>query len=354
MEQVAATAVAYANQEASTSNADMLASAQQLQLDAIHFLQNVPATLLNNPSYIDAKIANLKRSLGQDNSEGSVIDAVRSVRESVIENADLAAYTVEKLQFQQKLNVFLGQQIETKYVYSSARTGEVLLLDIDSTMALALDKYRGTMRYINTPYLKQQQQKARAQVTEDEIKAAPLKSTYLEVLRRGRQSKRKFAKQLGKKNMLFINWYYPDWQYMQVSSEGDINEAYANFYLKKLFSMFGVEMEKNINDYMLQGVVNVDNVSGLLSGDISIGNIEYAIKSRGASALGDTDIIATATILATVSPQEISQQMLLQLKKALEAKSSAVRQKLNAVLTEAEMDLLKELQQNISLKWKKT
>jgi hypothetical protein len=44
-------------------------------------------------------------------------------------------------------------------------------------------------------------------------------------------------------------------------------------------------MEQNIDDYMRE-VGNVDSASGLLQGDVTVGNIEYAIKSANASIPG--------------------------------------------------------------------
>jgi hypothetical protein len=96
------------------------------------------------------------------------------------------------------------------------------------------------------------------------------------------------------------------WETMRVSSEGDINEAYANFYLNKKYFYFKKMIERDINTYMLDknyGVIAVDNISGLLQGDVNVDNIAYAIKSRGASMFGDVDIIVTATTLANMSPE---------------------------------------------------
>jgi hypothetical protein len=44
--------------------------------------------------------------------------------------------------------------VVTKYVYSNARTKEITLVEIDSNLALEQDKYRGTMRYTNMPYIR--------------------------------------------------------------------------------------------------------------------------------------------------------------------------------------------------------
>lgn len=355
MDSIANAAVVAGQEEIAQSlenNSELLIKANQLRMNAISFLNKVPLTLLEKPGYIDRKIANLKRSISGDNSEISVVQAVNEMRENLIDTIEYAEYTKSKIDFQHKLNEFIGQKVVTKYVYSNMRTGEVTLVEVDSKLALKLDAFRGTMRYTNMDYIKQQRAKTQAQ-TEDEIQAAKLKETYFEVLRRGRESKRKFAAKkdkggLGMKNILMIMWYLGEWKWMQVSSEGDINEAYANFYLNKLFSLFNSGIEQNIDTYMMKGVVDVDNVSGLLQGDVNVDNIAYAIKSKGASALGDTDIIATATILSTLPPEQITVELINQIKEGLKPAEPQVRQKLNQSLSAEGDALLQILQQGIA------
>ena len=142
---------------------------------------------------------------------------------------------------------------------------------------------------------------------------------------------------------------------MQVSSEGDINEAYAAFYLNKQFSLFGAKIENNINTYMTHkkyGVSMVDNISGLLQGDVTVEgepNISYAIKSKNASLLGDVDIISIALILKEMPVEKITTDILQSFKSKL-AENPAYRNKLNNAITEDTKEILNDIKKDIKSK----
>lgn len=107
-----------------------------------------------------------------------------------------------------------------------------------------------------------------------------LKATYAEVLERYRISRSQSSR--------LLMWKPGGlWKKMTISAEGDINEAYAAFvFLNKTSPSFANNsMEYNIDDFAT-GVAAVDNMSGLLRGDVTVDNIEYGIKSAGASTLG--------------------------------------------------------------------
>lgn len=85
---------------------------------------------------------------------------------------------------------------------------------------------------------------------------------------------------------------------MYVTSTGDLTEAYAAILLSQKKKMeFYSNMEQNIDIFMRNYVADVDNVSGLLQGDIAEGirDTQFAIKSAGASAMGLSQIIDLAT-----------------------------------------------------------
>lgn len=107
-----------------------------------------------------------------------------------------------------------------------------------------------------------------------------LDTTYKEVFNRYRDSR--------KYNERKVLWEYPtnNWQSMTVASEGDIHEAYAGIViLNNNEPTFRHGLEENIGDFM-DFVEQVDNISGMLEGDVTKNNIEYGIKSAGASTLG--------------------------------------------------------------------
>ena len=85
---------------------------------------------------------------------------------------------------------------------------------------------------------------------------------------------------------------------MYVTSTGDLTEAYAAILLSQKKKMeFYSSMEQNIDIFMRNYVADVDNVSGLLQGDIAEGirDTQFAIKSAGASAMGLSQVIDLAT-----------------------------------------------------------
>lgn len=94
-----------------------------------------------------------------------------------------------------------------------------------------------------------------------------------------------------------ILWYFPNgiWNKIKVSARGDLAEAYAMFFLKQAkWNFQSSNKEENIHYFMILGVSEVDNVSGLLQGDISTNQYEYAIKSADASYMSVQQMIPLA------------------------------------------------------------
>ena len=320
---------------------------------AINFLQYVPEQLLQDPTktYINRRIQQLKKSISHDNAEQSVMDLTLELAQARLDNAD-EKYKNAKLQFQRALNRFLNQNIKVLYVYSNAKSKEIKLFELSENEEenwLKLDKWRNTWRFSpNKQQLSHPTNVTSTQSTE-------LNNTYFNVLQRARISRRKFNR-LGRSNMLFVLWKMNNrWKHMQVSSEGDINEAYAAFYLNKQFSLFGAKIENNINTYMTHkkyGVSMVDNISGLLQGDVTVEgepNISYAIKSKNASLLGDVDIISIALILKEMPVEKITTDILQSFKSKL-AENPAYRNKLNNAITEDTKEILNDIKKDIKRK----
>lgn len=320
---------------------------------AINFLQYVPEQLLQDPTktYINRRIQQLKNSISHDNAEQSVMDLTLELAQARLDNAD-EKYKNAKLQFQRVLNRFLNQNIKVLYVYSNAKSKEIKLFELSENEEenwLKLDKWRNTWRFSpNKQQLSHPTNVTSTQSTE-------LNNTYFNVLQRARISRRKFNR-LGRSNMLFVLWKMNNrWKHMQVSSEGDINEAYAAFYLNKQFSLFGAKIENNINTYMTHkkyGVSMVDNISGLLQGDVTVEgepNISYAIKSKNASLLGDVDIISIALILKEMPVEKITTDILQSFKSKL-AENPVYRNKLNNAITEDTKEILNDIKKDIKRK----
>lgn len=325
---------------------------------AIALLKIAPLHLINSesPTIIETRRAKLLQSLKSTSSE----DVVKTVdnfyqeqKQWMLDGIDLVKYTNEKLKFQHKLNLFLGQQIKTIYVYRGKK-GEVVLAEIDSNQVVQEDAVRHTMRYTNKSAIMQAVDTSRKKTTTAEINESHnLKLTYRETIYRANQFKKKISlanrnhdkgEQL--KRQIIIMWKSGgDWQRMTVSSMGDINEAYAAFYLNKAFQLFQQDIESNVGTFMTHpnyGVGAVDNISGLLQGDVNIGQTAYAIKSAGATVLGDVDLLNVAAALASTSPDNITQEMVKTIQSNL-ASMGVVRNRLYNEVNKEIDDISEEL-----------
>lgn len=184
--------------------------------------------------------------------------------------------------FQEILNEFLGQEIKMIFVHVDKNntpslyemtSHEVLKYDYSSRNSL-IARYNMSVAETSQAIKKLQID------TKIKFSLPGLNATYKEVLERYEHSRQK-----GRRSVFFYD--INKWKYMNISSKGDINEAYAGFILlNNVPPYFNGNLENNIKDFLQSGVAKVDNISGLLQGDISQGNIEYGIKSAEASTLG--------------------------------------------------------------------
>lgn len=116
---------------------------------------------------------------------------------------------------------------------------------------------------------------------------------------------------------LYILWKLNNvWEGAWVSSAGALNEAYIQFYVHQY--MFGGGMEERVKTYMTHdeyGAVAGDNLSGFLAGDVSLvgpnGSIEYGVKSDGARPMAITDVASFIYKIAQLRDAEDLRQYLL-------------------------------------------
>lgn len=228
----------------------------------------------------------LKRqsSIRKTTAEFAVIEEYiqnkKKVQSFLIQDIPKTLYAAS-FKFQNALNNFLGQQVKMVFVVEGSTGPElyeitsedILKFDYSSSNQLTA-RYRVTMEDLG-------QSLKKLEITEGDLhfSLTGLKSAYAEVLIRYRISRSEGQRRL---------FWQPGgvWKEMNISAEGDINEAYAAFVLlNKVSPKFNRDLEWNIDDFA-QGIAEVDNMSGLLKGDVSVGNIEYGIKSAGASTLG--------------------------------------------------------------------
>ena len=136
---------------------------------------------------------------------------------------------------------------------------------------------------------------------------------------------------------------------MNISAEGDIHEAYSAFIiLNKATPNFKSSKIEDlvyqflIGDGLVTGVKAVDSASGMLQGDVSKNNIEYAIKSLDASILSLQQIDKLAQeIVKSKGEFDINK---LRAKKEELRKKGRTRNKIRSVSQDNLNDLLELLE----------
>jgi len=195
--------------------------------------------------------------------------------------------------FQQIVNNFLGQKVQTIFVYEND-DGTPDLYDINEEQILNFDYSSRNKLVARYQVNNRNFQSALTKFTQDnvnEVGISNLKNTYKESMARFRVSKVKRVMWLNPESP-------PKWRIMKVSAAGDINEAYAAVVLTRQETLFlNSYLETNIDTFMMKFVHYVDNISGLLQGDVSVGNTEYAIKSANASTLSLVQVINLANMI---------------------------------------------------------
>ena len=197
--------------------------------------------------------------------------------------------------FQNLLNMYLGQKVTMVYVFDDGTGPELYEIKTEDILSFDYSSRNKLVARYNATSKNMQSALTKLQIDEKlNFNMKNLKDTYKEVIHRYRKSR-----SVGSKVVL---WQVPQkiWHAMKVSAEGDINEAYASFVILNQSSpSFNYsDIEYNIQDFMVKGVAEVDNMSGLLKGDVTKGNIEYGIKSANASTLSLNQIIKLANEIA--------------------------------------------------------
>lgn len=243
--------------------------------------------------------------------------------------------------FQNIINEVIGQKVVTIYVYENngvadlyeIKNNEVLKFDVTSRGYNFVGRYNPNLNDL---------QNAMSKLSFDDepfqFNLEGLKNTYRETLFRYRTSR--------KHNNRIVLWQNPQtvWHHAFISGEGDINEAYATVILQnnRTPSFNNLNIELNIEEFITV-ILNITNESGMLSGDVTIGNIEYAIKSANASTLGISQLKKLAKEI--IADAHFDKQKLLDLKHKLKQKARR-RNKEVSLKEEVEKELIAAIQGN--------
>ena len=239
--------------------------------------------------------------------------------------------------FQQLLNSVLGQTVKMVYVFQGKEGPELYeVLNEDILSFDTSSRHQLVARY-NASSKNFQSALKKLELTEKTTNYDPksLINTYNETVRRYNISREH-------NNHVVLCKPSGVWYVTKVSSLGDINEAYAAVViLNQPTPTFKNDLEQNIYDFLVGFVSQVDNISGLLQGDVSKDGIEYGIKSAGASTLGLAQMKKLAQeILATPG---FDKNKLLEVKQRFAAKGK-LRNKIERVVDDTWDELIDLIQ----------
>ena len=241
--------------------------------------------------------------------------------------------------FQAIINQFIGQTVTTIYVYEN--NGSAELYEVKSNDVLKFDVasrgYNFIARY--NPNLNELQS-AMSKVSLNEpfnFNFEGLQGAYKETLFRYRVSRKH-------KNRIVL-WQNPQtvWHHAFISTEGDINETYAVIILQnnRTPGFNSGDIELNVEEFVT-ATFDVTNESGMLSGDTTLDNIEYAIKSANASTLSINQLRKLANDI--IKDAHFDKQKMLDLKAKLKKQARARNTANKALKEEVEKTILAEIQ----------
>ena len=220
--------------------------------------------------------------------------------------------------FQEVLNAYLGQKIVMLYVVEGENSTPTIL-EMKSHKVLNFGTSLSNLGRVSGIYNPSAEMRANKKLfekfdydtPEDELNR--VNEIYAEVIKRRFESSKAATKE--KKN--YLMWKENNmWQKLRVIGKGEVNEAYAAIILKRKTGIFSGEIEGDVGRYAIPYILDVDNMSGLLSGDVSIGDVEYGVKSKGASTLGYIQIAKLAKEIA-FSKEPYTKERLLEVQKSM-------------------------------------
>ena len=268
---------------------------------------------LNNLAQRHENYKNIVRGKAHDpdNIQNNVInywDSFRQLSREIKNNKDSALRIYEALMiFQKVINEVLNQKVQMVWVFQDLPDIGPLIVEADSKYFVNPELNFNELEYRYNVTANQYQQLIDAhslKIFVDPGEITSLTSAYKETIWRFRHANyKKNGKKTSMKMVLYLinnHWYG-----VKIAAGGDISEAYADYALKKLNNLFiNLDLEHKVQRFLLgvdnsvQGVLGVDNQSGLLAGDLNKqtqeGSIQYAVKGNRASSLGIKQIMDLA------------------------------------------------------------
>lgn len=190
------------------------------------------------------------------------------------------------LNFQIKVNKFLNQEVQTVFVRAD---GKIFTVKNVLNFFNTIDYDSSTFRTI----LRTGERSARSQITEfNGISATQEDEQFLQDIIMNWQAHNKKGIFISADDQFLIdNLNTSKW--IKVTNVGDIKEAYFAYLIQKTIAPISNKLL-----YFIKLLSNVDNIAGILKGDVSQiydnKQIEYAVKSASASLLSYESAIKLA------------------------------------------------------------
>ena len=185
-------------------------------------------------------------------------------------------------EFQRKINLYFNQYMIVLYTYIDENGQFILSPQTDGSNALqALENDRGL------EIVQYHLDKIETIFKHEDYDSSLLDATGKDIYYRWNRAREHCKKLKGR--YLPILWKINgEWGGAQVNNLGTIAEAYANFYTNKYDGFIKGNNEQNVKTFIMDdtyGAYAVDNASGFLIGDVSVGHIHFAVKKDTASPM---------------------------------------------------------------------
>lgn len=279
--------------------------------------------------WVSRRVQKLIKTLKLTNAEKEVQDQLQ-VLQGVKNGVQNTNFEAAKYAFIDNLNAFLGQSMATVYVHTDLKKQQIQLIEIPHDKIDTFFQWNNFKNKFTVAGIGKIRKNIGGKVETRSFANSTLEQAYYHSLQRFRKTKR------------YIYWNIKDGSgAIEPTSEGPINEAYASYVLQKKSVKYG-GLEYNIRDFALNGVLKVDNVSGILRGDVDLKSLQVSIKSKNASDMGVSQLLAIALAI-TKTQGAITKEMVKIIQRDLEKNKSFIGGRVSSLTQEQVEQMSKEI-----------
>lgn len=279
--------------------------------------------------WVSRRVQKLIKTLKLTKVEKEVQEQVQ-VLQAIKNGVQNTNFEKAKYAFIDDLNAFLGQSMTTVYVHTDLKKQQIQLIEIPHNQIDTFFKWNDFKNKFTVAGIGTIRKMEGKRVENLSFTNSPLEEAYYHSLQRFRKTKK------------YIYWNIKNGSgAIEPTSEGPINEAYAAYVLQqKTVKHSGLEY--NVRDFSLNGVLKVDNISGILRGDVDLKKVQVSIKSKNASDMGVSQLLAIALVI-TKTQGTITKKMVEIIQQDLEKNKSIIGGKVSSLTQEQVEQMSKEI-----------